>query len=76
VSCSDIPSPSLRAISGSVTIQYLVIAGLSAITLNVFFEPAHLYRQSIFDFARIKREDLFEVVFLFFLQKNNKFRSV
>jgi hypothetical protein len=27
-------------------------------------EPTHLCRRSIFDFARIKREDLFEVVAL------------
>jgi hypothetical protein len=45
-----------------VAIHLLVIVGLSAITLNNFFEPAHLYRRSVFDFARIKREDLFEVV--------------
>jgi hypothetical protein len=45
-----------------MAIHHLVIAGKPAITLNVFFEPAHLYRRSIFDFVRIKREDLFEVV--------------
>jgi hypothetical protein len=45
-----------------VAIQHLVIAGLSAITLNTFLETAHLDRLKFFDFARIKREDLFEVV--------------
>jgi hypothetical protein len=45
-----------------VAIQHLVIADLPAITLNNLLETAHLYRRSIFDFARIKREDLFEVV--------------
>jgi hypothetical protein len=54
---------SLRADKVSMAIQYLVIADLSAITLNVFFGPAHLYRRSIFVFARIKREDLFELLF-------------
>jgi hypothetical protein len=48
---------------------HLVIAGLSAITLNVFLETAHLDRRSIFDFVRIKREDLFEVIVLFFCKK-------
>jgi hypothetical protein len=38
---------------------------------NIFFEPAHLGRLKFFDFARIKREDLFEVVFV----KNNKSRN-
>jgi hypothetical protein len=63
------PPASLRATNGSVAIHHLVIAGLSAITLNVFFETAHLYRRSIFCFVRIKREDLFEVIVLFFYKK-------
>jgi hypothetical protein len=42
---------------------HLVIADLSAMTLNNFLETAHLCRRSIFDFARIKREDLFELLF-------------
>jgi hypothetical protein len=54
-----------------VAIQHLVIAGLSAITLNVFFEPAHLGRLKFFDFVRIKREDLFEVVVI----NNNESRN-
>jgi hypothetical protein len=53
---------SLQADAVSVAIHLLVIADLSAITLNVFFEPAHLGRLKFFDFVRIKREDLFEVV--------------
>jgi hypothetical protein len=41
---------SLRGRSVSdVAIQYLVIAGLPAITLNVFFETAHLGRLKFFD---------------------------
>jgi hypothetical protein len=58
-----------RSVKHDVAIHLLVIADLSAITLNVFFESAHLYRRSIFDFARIKREDLFEVIILFFCKK-------
>jgi hypothetical protein len=59
-----------RSAKHDVAIQYLVIADLSAITLNVFFETTHLYRRNIFDFVRIKREDLFEL-----FCKNNESRN-
>jgi hypothetical protein len=54
---------SLRANEVCVAIHLLVIADLSAITLNNFLELAHLGRLKFFDFARIKREDLFELLF-------------
>jgi pyruvate dehydrogenase complex dehydrogenase (E1) component len=57
---------SLRVTNGSVAIHLLVIACLSAITLNVFFETAHLYRRSIFSFARLSVRTCLKLLFYFF----------